>query len=72
MKKQYIPPTLRVVVFQMERGFNGSAFERSTGVFLQQSIENEFRAEQFNYDDWSSSSSSSDDGQFNHNDWGSL
>ena len=72
MKTPYIPPSLKVVSFQTERGFNGSAFERTTGVFLQQSLNDEFRAERFNYDDWSSSSPSSDDGRFNYNDWGSL
>ena len=73
MKTPYIPPSLKVVSFQVERGFNGSsAFERTTGVFLQQSINDEFRAERYNYDDWSSSSPSSDDGKFNYNDWGSL
>ena len=73
MKTPYIPPSLKVVSFQMERGFNGSsAFERTTGVFLQQSINDEFRAERYNYDDWSSASPSSDDGHFNFNDWGSL
>ena len=72
MKKQYIAPALKVVAFRMEHGFNGSAFERSTGVFLQQSLDNEFRAEQFSFDDWSSSSPSSADGQFNYNDWGRI
>ena len=72
MKTPYIPPSLKVVSFQTERGFNTSAFERTSSIFLQQSINDEFRAERYNYDDWSSSSPSSDDGKFNYNDWGSL
>ena len=72
MKKQYIPPVLKVFSFKVERGYNGSAFERTTGQFLMESFDNEFRAEHYSYDDWSSSSSSSDDGRFNYNDWGEI
>ena len=73
MKKQYIPPVLKVVAFKMERGFADSAFKRSTeDLFIMESLDNEFRAERYSYDDWSSSSPSSDDGRFNFNDWGEL
>ena len=73
MKTPYIPPTLKVVSFKVERGFADSAFKRSTeDLFIMESLDNEFRAERFNYDDWSSSSPSSDEGKFNYNDWGEL
>ena len=74
MKKQYITPALKVVVVRTEHGYNTSAFNRTStdGLFLQNLIEGEARAEHFNYDDWSSSSPSTDDNRFNYNDWGSL
>ena len=73
MKKQYIPPTLKVVSVKMERGFQTSFFQRSDNdVFLMESINGEFRAEQFALDDWSSSSPSHNDNQFGYNDWGSM
>ena len=73
MKKQYIAPALKVVAFRTERGFADSAFNRATeDLFIMHSLDNEFRAEKFNYDDWSTSSPSSDDNRFNYNDWGSL
>ena len=72
MKKQYIPPVLKVVAFKMERGFANSAFIRTTeDLFIMESLDDEFRAEKYNYDDWSSSPSS-DEGKFNYNDWGEL
>ena len=72
MKTPYIPPVLKVVVFKMERGFADSAFKRSTeDLFIMESLDNEFRAERYSYDDWSSSPSS-DEGRFNYNDWGKL
>ena len=72
MKKQYIPPRVKVVAFKMERGFADSAFKRSAeDLFIMESLDNEFRAERYSYDDWSSSPSS-DEGRFNYNDWGKL
>ena len=39
MKKQYIPPVLKVVAFKMERGFADSAFKRSTeDLFIMESL----------------------------------
>lgn len=73
MKTPYIPPSLKVVAFRAEHGFCDSAFRRASGdMFMMESLNGEFRAERFNYDDWSSSSSASDDGKFNYNDWGTL
>ena len=72
MKKQYIPPTLKVVAVKMERGFQTSTFQRDNDLFLMQSINGEFRAEQFALDDWSNSSPTPNDGQFGYSDWGAM
>lgn len=70
MKKQYVTPMLKVVQFQMERGFVNSAFNRCAEQFIMESIDEEFRAERFNYNDWNAPST--DDDQFKYNDWGTL
>ncbi len=73
MKKQYISPTLKVVSVKMERGFQASStFQRDVDLFQMESIDGEFRADHFNYDDWSSSSPSPNDNQFSYNDWGAM
>lgn len=75
MKKQYIPPTLKVVSVKMERGFQTSytfQCQQDNDLFLMHSNDGEFRTDHFNYDDWSSPSPSPNDGQYGYNDWGSM
>ena len=74
MKKQYIPPTLKVVSVKMELGFQTSFFQRSalSDAFMMESFDGEFRGECYSYDDWSGPGSSSDDGKYGYNDWGTM
>lgn len=72
MKKQYIPPALKVVAVRMERGFQTSFFRRIDDLFMMESLDDEFRGECYSYDDWSGSGSSSDGDKYDYNDWGSM
>lgn len=73
MNKSYIQPTVKVVAFRAERGFAASCFTRNTSgdLFEMDLINGEARGERFDVDSWDDASSS-ENGRFNYNDWGTL
>ncbi len=73
-KTPYIKPTVKVVDFRVERGYDASCFTRNTSgdLFEMDLIDGAARGERFAVDNWDASPSSTQDGRFNLNDWGTM